>query len=314
MERFILVSHAIVPLVVYIVIGIAVATIFDLNREKIDVLYKLCFYVFLPCLLIKGFYDVEGGIPQLGTIAIVSVISLLCLPVISSIVAKLMIEDPRTQGAFAVASWKHNSGIVGLPIAASLLNSEALPVFLIFLAISAFTSSFMTILQMTYHLNSGRKPDPLTVLKDVLKNPMLIACVIGILMRFVFHIELGYIPHKIIWTLNDAATPVGLIIIGCTIAFNHGIKNIKYVAVGCFLKLIFAPVFTTSLGYLLGLRGPALAAILLSQTVSTAINSSSMVYGMGGDVDTANEIIAGTTICCMFTIFMWAFVILGIQG
>ncbi len=314
MERFTLVFNAIIPLVLYIVIGIVGAQAFHLNREKIDVLYKLCFYVFLPCLLIKGFYDVEGGIPQVGTVVIVSVLSLICLPVISSIAAKLMIKEPKTQAGFAVASWKHNSGIVGLPIATALLKSDALSVFLIFLAISAFISSFMTILQITYHLNSGKRPDPKKVFIDVIKNPMLIACIVGILMRFVFHIELGYIPHKVIWTLNDAATPVGLFIIGCTIAFNHGVKNIRYVAVGCFLKLIFAPIFTTTLGYLIGLRGPALAAIMLSQTVSTAINSSSMVYGMGGDVDMTNEIIAGTTICCMFTIFMWAFVILGIQG
>ena len=133
-------------------------------------------------------------------------------------------------------------------------------------------------------------------------------------MRFVLKIELGSIVHSVIWTLNSAATPVGLIVIGCSIALNHGFKYKKYVAIGCFMKLIFAPFFTTTLGYLMGLRGPALAAIMFSQTVSTATNASTIVYGMGGDVDMANELVAGTTIACMFTIFIFAFAVLAIQN
>ena len=314
MQYFGTIVGAILPLIIYILIGFALCSFYRFTDDQMKALNKICFCILLPALVFKPIYTLDSFGSSLGKSAFIAMAAIILMPVVSSIVAVKFIPDKSQQAAFAVCSWKHNSGIVGLPIAKTLLNSDGMASYIVFIACGALFGSIVMTVQASFHMGGGvGKKELKAAALNVAKNPIVYAVLAAGILRF-GGITLPQMAEDIVFAFDACVSPICLVLVGCNIAMNHGITHYKLAAGACFLKLIFTPVVMGLIAYAIGMRGGALAGVIMAQAVPTAVNSVILVHGIGGDGKLASELVFATTVVSAITIFCFAFVIFAIQG
>ena len=78
-------------------------------------------------------------------------------------------------------------------------------------------------------------------MKSIIKNPVIISCVIGLLLSF-HAINLGKIPEEILNILSGAAVPTALFAIGIIIVSKSVEKAYSELIFISFIKLIIHPL------------------------------------------------------------------------
>ena len=146
------------------------------------------------------------------------------------------------------------------------------------------------------------------LIKQVFKNPLIIATLLGI----VFILLRINIPKPIYKTLSDISkisTPLAFIVLGAELQFGNMLKNIKYLISVNLLRLIVNPLITIGIGKLIGFQGIELVALLSMSACPTAVASYTMAKEMKADGDLAGEIVATTSMFSILTIFCWVLIL-----
>ena len=158
MQYFGTIIGAILPLIIYILIGFALCSYYRFTEEHMKALNKICFSILLPALVFKPIYTLESFGSSLGKSAFIAMAAIILMPFVSSFFAMRLFSDKSQQTAFAVCSWKHNSGIVGLPIARALLNGDGMASYIIFVACGALFGSIVMTIQASFHMGQAHLP------------------------------------------------------------------------------------------------------------------------------------------------------------
>ena len=198
--------------------------------------------------------------------------------------------------------YRGNFILFGLAIADSLYGKEGLGVVSILTIIIIPTFNTLAVIILEYY--SGKEISIKKLFKQVLKNPLILASIIGVIF-IVFKITIPKPIHKTLVDISKIATPLAFIVLGGELKFGNMLKNIKYLISVNILRLIVNPIITLGVGRLLGFDGAEIVALLALSACPTAVSSFTMAKEMGADGDLAGEIVATTSIFSILTIFCW---------
>ncbi len=84
-------------------------------------------------------------------------------------------------------------------------------------------------------------------------------------------------------------------------------KHWKYLASTAAVRLVTAPLLMIFTGAFFGYRADILVVILAVFASPTAVASAPMAQTMGGNGELAGEIVASTSVLCVFTLFLFVF-------
>lgn len=189
-----------------------------------------------------------------------------------------------------------NAGFAGLPIASQMFGEIGLvyaSVYLIPIRIFMWSAG-KTIL-------SNEKSSSKDVLINLLKNPNIIAVIIG-LTRGLLKIEFPLFIDNAIANISSCVSPISLIIIGAIIS-DVNLSTIweKGVGLYCIVRLIFIPLITfgcTSLcGYNISIVGTT--TVLASMPAPTTTALLAVQYGL--DDTFASKLVFVTTLLSIIT-------------
>jgi predicted permease len=152
----------------------------------------------------------------------------------------------------------------------------------------------------------GKKPQPLLAL---LRNPLVIACVIGISLASL-HVKLPVIADETLKMLANAAIAAGLLSAGAGVDLGAlkraGLRTFFWSA----LRLLGMPAVVLGIALLLGVSGLPLAVALLCAATSTAPNSYVLARELGGDSTLAANLIAVQTVAASLTLpLVWGVIL-----
>jgi malonate transporter and related proteins len=138
------------------------------------------------------------------------------------------------------------------------------------------------------------------LLDQIIANPLILACVAGLLVgAFGLH-DLGPISSAL-HMLGGAAMPVALICVGAGLDFKALRAARLHVGAACFLKLIIAPAVMWGMATLFG-ADPISAAIAAGVgSTPTAAAGYTLSREMGGDARLMAAIITATTLLSFIT-------------
>ena len=140
-------------------------------------------------------------------------------------------------------------------------------------------------------------------LKTLVKNPLIIACVIGGLIN-VSDITLPIVALKSLTILSGAALPVGLLSVGVGLEFKYLKFAKKELFVSALAKLIYFPIVIYMVGLLFGLTHEMLAIAVVFGAMPTAVSGYILARELGGDTTLMASIITLQNLLCMFTLFL----------
>lgn len=255
---------------------------------------KLSINLLYPGFLVPAIWSADlsgasagpaGGAAVLS-VAVVAVLALLAKPMIR-------VDGPAYTSVFqGVIRW---NSFVFLPVVQSLFGAEGLAVAAVMIACIIPVTNIACVAVLARWGADQRGVSPVALLKAMLKNPILMACLIGLLLNFA-GVPAFPVLARILDLLGGAALPLGLIVAGAGLSFAEVMRRRVTVLWVSGVKLLVMPFLMWGVCRLLGGDQLAQALALLCGATPGAAASYMLARQMGGDAPLMAGVIALTTV------------------
>lgn len=286
------------PTLLMLLIGISLRRRQVLDDAFCEKATRLIFNLTLPLLLFFNVYSSKIDYADQLSLITVAFLGTTLLFVSAEIFAAKFIAEKRERCTFVQSVFRGNNGILGLAFCINAYGNVAFAPASIYSAVLIFLYNIYGVITITRSL-STTKVRFFTVLLNILKNPLIIGIVLGLLMN-AFSVPL---PEVLVSTghhLANITLPLALICTGATINFKTVGWKSRVVSWSVSGRLLVAPVVMIAISRLLGISGMELGIVLLMTATPLAAATYAMVQGMGGNAVTVANIIGITTIGSVF--------------
>ena len=306
MENLIISLNVVLPLFFSIAMGYVLKKLEMYDAATLKIINKLVFKVFLPLYLFHSIYSTDLSVAFNPKVIFFSVAGILIWFLILMFLVPLFEKDNAKRGVMVQAMFRSNFVLCGLPVAISLCGEDKIGITSLLMGVIVPVYNVLAV--VTLEVFRGGKPSIKKIITGIVKNPLIIASVLGVLF-YLLKIDLPYAVEKTVVDFGKIATPLALMALGGEFRFSKVKGDIKQLMVSVAGKLIISPLFMVTAGILLGFRNEVLVPILLMSGAPTAVSSYTMAQQMGGDGELAGEIVVFTTGISIITIFIWVFVL-----
>lgn len=266
---------------------------------------KTTYFIFFPALLIDNLSSAKlGDLDPTGMLGALFVALLLQGGLVYLLRPLAKVDGPGFTSVFQGAV-RFNT-FVGLGAVAALEGGAGITLFAVTIALAIPTINVMCVLTLARYGAHGRG----TSLKDqtlfLIKNPLIIACLVGIALNLLdLSLPLGIAP--VFKMLGSMAAPMGLLTVGAGLQWEAARAGGRAVGLACALKLLIYPVVLYVLSRLWALGPLETKILVLWGTMPTASASYILARQMGGDAPLAAAIVTVSTLFAFITVpfFMW---------
>lgn len=299
MDGFLTAANVVYPLLILLLIGVVIRRIGMVTETGLKEMNRLVCNIFLPALMFVNALesDFSQGIDWRFLVwpllLLVSIYSLLLL-----IVPKLEKQRNRC-GVLVQGISRSNFLVFGYAIVTSLYGSGRMSQIILLAAIAIPLMNGLSVIAL--EIFSPEEPDILGVIRNVLKNPIIIATVIAFLCK-----SIGIRPIPGVFnTLSNVTTPLALIAIGASFTFGNLNAFRTELVWAVSLRLLLIPAVVLPIFIVIGFRNELLVALMTIFGGPTAVSSFAMAQEKGGDGDLAASMVVFSSTLSIVSFFIW---------
>lgn len=261
---------------------------------------KLNFYVLSFFLMFDSIFRADLSTSFRADVALYLCIFVFLSFCFAGLILPHVILDKRSCGAFWQTVFRGNIGIIGIALAKELMHNPAIEIFVV-----AILGALANVLGV-FALEKLRENNPrlLDLISEVVKNPLVLGCLLGLLFNFC-HISIPNVIDSATSKLGNAAVPMSLLTLGATLDLSKLHQNRKRVLICSTFRLILIPAVAITIGTLLGFRGDALCAVMLTTAMPLPPAAFTMAQVYGSDDDLTGQIVVTSSLFCCLTLFCW---------
>ncbi len=299
---------ALCPLYFYMTVGVVLRKMKVLKSEDLPKLNAFQIRCFIFFSLFNNVRNSDFSAMDSGKLLLFGGASVVFLFLLYMLTVPRVLKDRRQTATAIQCMHRSNFVLLGMAYAEQLCGPENVgPVSLL---ICIVTPLFNLLAVITFELLRGGKIHFGQILWKILKNPLIIATILGGLCAL-FKIRFPEYLDKPMKALGSAATPLAMVLVGASLTLKSLEKNKKLVLGVSAVKLLLSPLLIVPAAVLMGFRGAALVGIMTAMAGPTAVVSVSMSYELGGDGELAAEIVATTSLLSLVTMFLWVLALRG---
>lgn len=264
----------------------------------------LTYYIFFPALLLQTTANANIGELEVGPMAfaIVSSILLVCALMVKA-KSLIGVDGPSFTSMFQ-GSVRFNT-YVGIAAVASLWGEPGLTLIAIAISFCVPLLNVLCVIVMeTYGDSPHRKegpPELAKLLKAVFKNPLILACLLGMSLNGL-EMTLPPILNPLIEILARASLPIGLLCVGAGLHVQAIKQAGQAVVITNAVKLLGLPLVCLLICTVVGVEGLTRDMAVFFCGLPTATSSYILARKMGGNAEVMSGIITLTTLCAMMTL------------
>lgn len=308
MENIILSFNVIAPLFFLMVIGYAIANYTDLaDKDLLKKANSLVFKVFLPCMLFKNIYQSNIREQMQGGLCFFAAGSLLLLFVLLCLIVPKVVKKENQQGVVIQGIFRSNYVIFGVAVVENMYGSANTVTAAILSAVLVPMYNFLAVIALSF-FGGKRERDFKKVLVGILKNPLIIASVLGIIASL-----LGFkLPKAADTTLNDLAklaTPIAFLILGGDFDFSKVRGNLKIAGGVVAVKMVILPLIFIPMVVAMGYRNQTCWRHCWLTRTPVAVSSYIMAQQAGADEQLAGQLVVFSSAVSIFTLFVTIFIL-----
>lgn len=284
----------VVPVFLMIALGYGLKKSHFLPDETWRPIEKLSINLMYPGFLIPAVWSADLGGGSAGAAGGAAVVAVLIVAVLALVTKPLMtIDGPAFTSVFqGVIRW---NSFVFLPVIQAAFGQEGLALAAVMIACIIPVTNILCVAVLARWGAGQKGVTPVALLKAMLANPILLACLIGLALNFAHVPRLPGISDTL-ELLGSAALPLGLIIAGAGLSFAEVARR-KYTIAGVsFVKLIVMPPLMWGLCILFGGDHLAQGVAMLCGAAPGAAAAYLLARQMGGDAPLMAGVIALTTV------------------
>jgi predicted permease len=144
----------------------------------------------------------------------------------------------------------------------------------------------------------------LRIWSEILKNPLVLACLVAFLWRATGW-SLPEVPRHLLDSMGGAALPLGLLAAGAGLVFERAVLPWQATVFWNALKLLVLPAAAWALGAVVGLHAAQLRLIVVMAAVPTATSAYVLASRMGAPTAPVALLISSGTLLAMLTLPLW---------
>ena len=296
LENLITVALQVAMLFIMIAVGFALGKTKLLGETAIKGLANVVLYVATPAVILQAFTTEQKTPEKTKNLIIVAVITVI-LHVVMILLAKLFIrhKDDKANRIMRLLVIFSNSGYMAFPLQKAILGDIGVFYGAMFVAI-------FNIFMWTYAVFVASGDKNTLKIKNILLNPTIISVIVSILL-YAFSIKLPTFIADAVSGLGNLNTPLPMIIIGFNISCFPFIElfNDKRVYLPGVLRLVFMPLLSLGIMFLLGVRGLPLIACTIAASAPSAAAPVMFATKYGLDAQLGSKITSLTTLISILT-------------
>lgn len=305
MAEFKITLDIMLPLLLMLGLGWFIRHIGLLSDGTASAINKLIFRLFLPVLLFNNIRTLDvSSAPGLGFTAFIF-FSVLAVFLAAHLLVPRFVKDSRKQGVMVQGIFRTNFAILGIPLVQAMFGDAGTVAVTLALPTVTILNNILAVIALASP--SGKKADPKALLKDIVTNPLIVACVLGCILLFA-GIKLPAALNKVCNDVGSITSPLSLIVLGASLRWKGVKDNRVLLTWTVILKQAVIPVVMLTLAVLLGFRHEELGVMLILFGAPCAVSSYPMAEAMGGDGPLAASQVVLTTIFSMGTLFVLIYV------
>ncbi len=306
MKSLQLAFEAIAPIFLLMALGYFLKQIKFVQKETFDAINKLVFRIFLPVLLFYNIYKTESVQEFDLALILFVVLAVFAVFILGWIAVRFLTKDNKKRGVMLQGFFRSNYAILGIPLVSYVCGESAKG--LASLMVAAVIPLFNVLAVISLERFREGKPNVKKMVWGVLSNPLIIACIAGMLCLGL-RITLPSVLEKTVEDIGKVASPIAIIVLGASFTFSAIRNNYREISVVVITRLIIVPLLMLSAAALLGFRNEAMACLLVISGSPVAVSSFAMAQQMGGDEDLSAQTIVLSSACCLITLFVWIFLL-----
>ena len=252
---------------------------------------RVVYYILFPALLFSSsasasweFYSVSSMVwAILASMFVMSGLLLILRP-------RLTKKDGSFtsifQGSIRFTSY------IGLAAAYSLFGDEGLYLSAVLITVLIPLANVLSVMVLIRY--SGQEGGWYWIFTTVIKNPLIIACLAGMLVNFL-GLQLPAMVESLASILGKGSLPLGLLSVGASLRFSAMKKNGPEIVYACLLKLVLLPIIMWLACSLIGVDSLSTAIAVLFAALPGSPLSYILAKQLGGDAKLMSSIIAVQT-------------------
>lgn len=293
------VAEALVPVFLLIALGYGLRRVGFPGEAFWPALDKLAYFILLPGLLVSTLAGAKLGgydpLPLAGALFSATI----CMAVLLLILRRLLPGDGPAFTSVFQGSLRFNT-YVGVAAAFILFGPTGAALFAVAVAVQTPVLNVLSVLILVRYAGA-RQAGVGQQLKLLAQNPMILACLLGILLN-VTGIGLPRGIGPTIEALGRASVALGLMAAGAGLDLAAARAALPLVAAACGLKLIGFPLVMAGTTWAFGIEGLALQVAILWASMPSPPSAYVLARLMGGNAPLAAAIVTATTIVAALTV------------
>jgi len=265
---------------------------------------RLTYYVLLPALLISKIAEARLSDTSILHMAGLLVLATLLVSLLLIIVQRIARIKPARFTSVFQGSIRPNT-YVGLAAAGALYQEQGLALTAIAIALVVPLVNVLSVAVFTLYIPQSSK-DWKSLSRTFITNPLIVACLLGIVLNFLGLPEGGLEFMNI---FSRAALPLGLLSVGAGLNFKALQHSLGVISLTSSCKLLALPSLLMLLFHLVQIEGVSREVALVYASVPGAISSYILARQMGGDSELMAGILTFETFLAIFSIpfILWLY-------
>lgn len=226
-------------------------------------------------------------------------------------IAKLVIKDKSTIGAFVQASFRSSAAVLGVAFIQNMYGDAGMAPLMIIGTVPLFNVYSVIVLTFEANTNDSQFPNTHMIKKSVqniAKNPIIIGILLGLAVSLL-GIKLVPMFEKTVRSVSALATPLALLALGAGFEGKKALTKLKPTICASMLKLVVLPAIILPFTQLFHFEGEKLVALLIMLASPTTVSCYIMADNMNNDEVLTSSIIVLTTFLSAFTLTGWIYLL-----
>ena len=300
--------NAIAPVFLIIAIGYLMFRFAVVGESVWSAIEHVCFYLLLPALILRTLARADlGDIPlvDFAGVLLTAVLAMAMVLIGSHALVWQRYPDsgPSFSSVFQGATRFH--GFVAIAVIGPLYGDEGLALGALAIAVLVPILNISSVLVLSIYGRSASRPEATAVVKRILTNPLILACLTGLLFNWT---GLPDIIFDTIDIIGAGGLGLALLAVGAGMKPAHAARHPGLVALGVAVRLIGMPLVIIGMSALLGLDGLPRTIAIIAGAVPTAGSAYVMARKMGGDAELMSSIVTFQVFAAFFTLPLFIYV------
>ncbi|MBS7790748.1 AEC family transporter [Roseococcus sp. SDR] len=270
---------------------------------------RLIFWVLLPALLVAAIGSVKlGEVPVFGMM--VAIWTALGIGTAASLLIARSFRQPHASMTSVLMGGIRFNNLIGFAVAGALFGAPGIALGAVATGLIVPFVQFVT--NTAFAAGGGRRFQPWPVLRQILLNPLMLACVVGFAVAWAGGLPPGLKP--LLESLGRASVALGLLAVGAALSLGAMADRLPLQLVTSALKLIIMPGLTLAFCLWLGLEPLSIAMAVLFMALPTAATSYVMARAMGGDAPLMAAITSTEHALAIISLPLWLLLVKHMTG